>query len=99
MKSYLVDDVDLASGKLVKREVDSAWLHQELLASAERIRSGTTGNLDMYDANRNPSGAFIHPDVQTVFYELTGAPRSYASIDEKHLAILSAADALEADYA
>lgn len=98
MKPYLTDDIDLASGAVVKREVNSTWLHQELLASAERMQSGKADNLDIYDATHNPTGAFWHQDAQAAFYELTDAPRSYANLAEKRLAILFAADALAKTY-
>ena len=98
MKPYLVDEADLGSGAIIKREVDSAWLHQELLVSAERMRSGVADNLDVYNASRNTTGAFMHQDVQTVFYELIGASRRYANVGEKRLAILSAANVLATDY-
>lgn len=98
MKPYFTDEIDLASGTVVKREVDSTWLHQELLASAERMQTGVADNLDIYDTVHNPTGAFWHQDVQAAFYGLTGASRSYASLAEKREAILSAADALAKTY-
>jgi hypothetical protein len=99
MKPYRINDVNLTTGTVVKCEVDSAWLHRELLASADRLLVGMADNLDAYDAIHNPTGAFVHQDVQEAFYGLTGAPRQYKSVTDKRLAVLSAANALMKNYA
>lgn len=93
MKPYLINDIDESAGALVKRPVDSAWLHQEMLNSAERLRVGSADNLDRYDPTVNPTGCFLHQDVQTVFYELSGA-RIFGNLEDKVLALKKAAQLL-----
>lgn len=99
MKDYLIDDADLQAGTLVKRAVDSSWLHAGLLDAAERLQIGTADNLDLYDASANPTGCFLHPDVQQVFYDLHGIPRGLTKVDAKRAAVLSAAELLQQRYA
>lgn len=99
MTDYLIDDADLQSGTLIKRAVDSSWLHAGLLAAAERLQNGTADNLDLHDASANPTGCFLHPDVQQVFYDLHGIPRGLAEVAAKRAAVQSAAELLQQRYA
>jgi len=99
MRHYLVEDIDEARGALMKRRVDSVWLHEKLIESSARIFGGMASNLDLRMEHKNPEGCFVEQDAQIAFYELIGgAPNESLSLDQRAWALLFAAAVLEADY-